>query len=426
MNKRALRSFVRRTEKLPVAKQFYRGLYHLAACLIEVYARFHPELKQVFLRGSYARGSFRPGLSDLDFVLVVGSDCGDRELYRTLRQIERRFAQFRRLVPFLGELEILEEDTFPYWLQFAADRQDLRRPGGSPMPVDAPGQKELLRKAVADFVYLWLPNLTRWGRPELDRLFAKLSRLAGFSTPVFPREGDVRWAQTLYLLQFFEKACARLAPAQGTLLPLEKGRPVDLPAGLASGRDSIRTYLESRFDSRECLVVFHQEKLHSESLRACRESAVPPVLFTPSLFKFYLAYVSPLHAVSLTRDRNVWGEDIEDELSFSESDFEQGMQFSVALLMSNVLTRSVEPENAELHLLGWYLRYRRYFEEGAKDVYFHEVLDAYKKRDPAFFARINKVLENPDEASLFEMYRKIARDLLPGSKGPTERPREAP
>ena len=94
-----------------------------------------------------------------------------------------------------------------------------------------------------------------------------------------------------------------------------------------------------------------------------------------------------------------------------ESSLRIGMVASASAVLSYVLTNPVEPELAELHLLGWYLRFKRYFEDGVREVYFHEILEGYREKDPTFHRLLVETLERPNPPTLFSLYRQIARDI---------------
>ena len=214
--KRALRTLVLKTEAFPPLGGLYRALYHIAVGVVTILIRAHPEFHALFLRGSYARGDFRPGRSDLDFVFVTRKGLDDNTLFRLLSRTRRAFSLLKAVVPFLGEFEILEEETFRSWLAHNPDRKELRSPGRDPLAdLEDPRELELLRKDLTDFVYLWQPNLTVWNQSELDRLFDKTTRLCGLSTPSLSNTTYRRWQQTAYLLQHFDQACRSWRPARG-------------------------------------------------------------------------------------------------------------------------------------------------------------------------------------------------------------------
>ena len=409
--KRALRTLVLKTEAFPPLGGLYRALYHIAVGVVTILIRAHPEFHALFLRGSYARGDFRPGRSDLDFVFVTRKGLDDNTLFRLLSRTRRAFSLLKAVVPFLGEFEILEEETFRSWLAHNPDRKELRSPGRDPLAdLEDPRELELLRKDLTDFVYLWQPNLTVWNQSELDRLFDKTTRLCGLSTPSLSNTTYRRWQQTAYLLQHFDQACRSWRPARGAarvaMVPNLK-----LPTHLSSYSEQLRSFVQSPFDEGDCFAVFKSGLVSPDLLAVCGSSQNVPRFFTPESLRFYLAQVSPLHAVSLERDRRVWGTDIVEELSLEDGAFRQGMRYAAAAMLSSALTKPVEVELAEVHLVGWYLRYKRYLEDGVRESYFHEVLQAYSEEKPRYYEKVKNVLARPDALSLFGLYRRAAQDI---------------
>lgn len=417
--KKEIRAFVCATAHLPIPGLLYRGLYHLMAGLCRLYARISPGVVALHFRGSYARGDFQPGISDLDVLVVVDSELKDENAFRLSGRLRRHYRIAKRLVPFLGELEILESETAAAWFQFAEDRFDFRPAPHLPAnEVEAVSELERVRKALSDFIYLWQPSLNRWGERELQRLSHKIGKKIPSSpepqTPTI-RPSD-RWTETLRLLALFAEV-PHEAQAGELRSPVKNLQQLDeLPEPLCKHHELVLSFARSPFDFKDCIVVLRDEytceKACAELLKDLYHSALRPKILNPSSLKIYLQCISPLHALSLARDIHIWGDRKPwTDLNLGGQAFDFGVRCEAATALPLPYSEELDLSNLEFLLLGRLLRLKRLLSDGVGEVYFHEILEHYQRTEPDFYEQLSTLLDTPTPLSAFRMVRRLSKDL---------------
>ena len=81
----------------------WRGLYFINYFLAKQYLLRFTKAKHVFLKGSYARGDFKPLLSDIDFVLIFPDD---------VKHIDSPLLKVRRFAPLVKDIDCFSERGF--------------------------------------------------------------------------------------------------------------------------------------------------------------------------------------------------------------------------------------------------------------------------------------------------------------------------
>ena len=107
------RRVVRRTAHWPLLGRLYRGYYALALVGLRYWLQNQPEALGLYARGSYARGDWVAGRSDLDLSLVLR---GGLRAQQSLQFVERwqRFQPFYvGWFPMAHDSELLREEWLP-------------------------------------------------------------------------------------------------------------------------------------------------------------------------------------------------------------------------------------------------------------------------------------------------------------------------
>jgi len=281
-------------------------------------------------------------------------------------------------------------------------------------PFRPPSDLEKTAQALSDYVFIFLPNITLWERLERQRLAQKIFKNCGQKQA--PLESDP-WELASAVCTRVEEACRDLewdAPNRPWSLQ-QRVASCPLPHWLNPWRGQLAGVIASPFDASECLVVVEDNSVSCfprDLVRAVCEHSDQPRLLGRASLRCFLNLVSPLQAMSLVADRAVWGsEDLIADVGFQERYFHDGMKRSAALILSRICTFELPSEDLEMVLLGWFFRVKRYLEDGAQEVYFHEILEHYEIADPELYDRLRACLERPDAVRDFELMRILADDL---------------
>jgi len=99
----------------PVFDWICAQLYKVVLSLYTGMLRFYPQIKRVYLRGSFSgRDDWVPFLSDLDTTIII-KDMDRAETFLFLKRFWRSSGRFKRIFPILGEIEILSEEEEKKW-----------------------------------------------------------------------------------------------------------------------------------------------------------------------------------------------------------------------------------------------------------------------------------------------------------------------
>ncbi|MBI4386904.1 MAG: hypothetical protein HY551_05950 [Elusimicrobia bacterium] len=101
--------FVLRSRGLRPVRRFYRSLYVLAELLMRRLAEADPNVSFCRSWRGWRRGDWNPGVSDLDFLLAAKALSGQAGL-RWVGRFWNFHARWKRIIPFLGEILVAEED----------------------------------------------------------------------------------------------------------------------------------------------------------------------------------------------------------------------------------------------------------------------------------------------------------------------------
>jgi predicted nucleotidyltransferase len=410
---RELRRFIIWSTGFQPFSVVYRSLYHLAVRLFSQWTRLQPEVSCLLVRGSYSRNDFKPGLSDIDFLLLIKSDLGSTRTHRFVNFFRRRFALIKRFIPFLGEVEILGQEHFLCWQYYACDRFDLVTVvGETPTCLPPLEDEELLLKALTDFMYFLLPNAESWFASEVGRLCQKIHRCLRCTAPDLTSE---RWIQVAEVLLALNRSC------EGC--PLNDGEPggrsekvesVELPSELTRWTDEILQVVIPPYAPNDYLVVVRAEirtdKLGALIKRLC-ETRERPRIFTPLTLQRFLTTVSFVEGQSLARHRQTWGPlDLLENLVWDKEATERAVLVNSAFILAYVTSQS-HPVGSLSNLLIWFLRNLLFLETTKIVLDEDEVIELSEHRHADLNEKRLRAVAQGTEEAHFELYRTIAHYL---------------
>ena len=331
-----LRRAVARSAGYGRLNDLYCGFYDKAvASLAE---GLHPlgGIVSLLSRNSYADGSYTPGISDIDLVVIVDDTLETGELRQLLADIGVQGKRFRRRFPMLGELPVYTRYGFDMACQLGAPLSETyawRCEWGDARVLDtivaspAMSKEEVLARAIQVYINGFHNNVhaalaRRRARPSLavqraarkvERELSKLGALPG-----------IAWQGTMAeiihsVFRANHKAVmsAPLDTAAHTWPLVEEGERATelildeaaaLPGGLISVVQGIKGrepcyIVDDGLDARGIGVILARIKSDDAIERRFR-------LLSRALFTYYLRNLNPVMYYRLASARSVAGEDI--------------------------------------------------------------------------------------------------------------------
>lgn len=215
MPPRALRQMVRtsvvKTNAYWPLGNCSRSLYAAAIKVFVRAFRDRKEVLQIYLCNGMAGAEWIPGLSDIDFTIVMRSGLSDEEEFDFLESFWRDYRSLKFFFPMLGEVEILDENALSPWLEHGCCSPQsrpwalLNGHGEGVVPKGSAGwQRRALNCAMWIYLDLYAPCLTL---PDsyINRrdLWRRARRILRFLGPILPEEShcadDCDPAETLDL-----------------------------------------------------------------------------------------------------------------------------------------------------------------------------------------------------------------------------------
>lgn len=86
----------------------------------------YPAIKSVSLRAGLVERQWVPGLSDIDFTIVLDGTLSNEEQLIFLRDFWRRFTMLKRRFPMIGEVDILNDSHIASWARFGLPGHSTR------------------------------------------------------------------------------------------------------------------------------------------------------------------------------------------------------------------------------------------------------------------------------------------------------------
>ena len=116
-----LQQFVVRTNSIPILRKRYVRFYQQAIKSVVRACQEFPQIETLYLRHSLTSEDWIPGLSDIDFSLII-KEVSTAEEITFLNSFWSKYAKLKFHFPFLGEVEISTRDELNNWLKFGGLR----------------------------------------------------------------------------------------------------------------------------------------------------------------------------------------------------------------------------------------------------------------------------------------------------------------
>lgn len=163
------RRFVLRTKNWPGLKNIYQGGYDLGLSLATSGLKSHRDVLAVLLRRGREGRNWVPGLSDYDLTILT-DPIEPSQMMRFLEETWAKYKRMKRVLPQLGETEIMNTDEFADFLTFGPMpsgalkyREPLFvRPGATQVDnlqqtFRHSGEREVILDALSRYVWFFFP-----------------------------------------------------------------------------------------------------------------------------------------------------------------------------------------------------------------------------------------------------------------------------
>lgn len=137
---------VLKTQDIKPLRGLYRAVYSMGETVFRFSARLAGNVAACDTWRGWKRGDWKPGISDLDFI-VIARDLSGEAGKRWLQGFWRRYARLKRAIPFLGEAMVLLENERRDYFDFGGIRA-LELPGTRRSRPSAPDNKPRLELAL--------------------------------------------------------------------------------------------------------------------------------------------------------------------------------------------------------------------------------------------------------------------------------------
>jgi hypothetical protein len=383
-----LRDFVRFTHRWPVLGAAYRGIYRAAADSVAQLAKRHPQIAGIYVRNSYALGTWEAGRSDIDFT-VIWREPQEEEIAAFHSAYTKLQARFR----MLGEVEMIDALHLDGWTKYGFSglhsRDWKKLAGNHELQCQYGGSESLdrVRHGVAVYRYQFLKYF--WEQPRgmaAERAAAKVVRTLGGKS-VKEDHSDRLLEQCMAALSQAVRATA--VPSDDAFVDCDlfigtASPPATMPCAPAPSLAGVRAVVTSAADGAQKHVLVDDDF----DLAIVKSLYPGAIVWNPTVFCFYLSFVDPLEYFALLRERIVcYGEDpFREPLAITES----ALRGTICNYAVDMLTYPYRKDVATLPakdfqniLYGWYLRTLRYFEEGTLDFNYCTLREYFRNRHPA-------------------------------------------
>lgn len=357
----------------------------------------HRSISGVYIRNSYALGTWEPGRSDIDLT-VIWPDPREREILQFLDS----YSKLQQRFPMLGEVEIIDANHFGAWAMHGFtglhSGQWKKIAGTHRAEYSYRGSEQLdrLRHAVSVYRYVFLRYL--WGNAPahiLERAAEKIAKLAG-NAPVPKSNAD---GLLRYCLNELSRSIKTIA------LPVAEPR-LDVTAIVGRLEPPRMAVPFPAAKGVRCVVAPHVSRAQKHvliegdfDLQEIKTNYPDGVLWNRNLFDFYLSHVDPIEYFAMLRERAVFfGQDpFSEALPLSD----EALRETICQYATHMLTYPYRMDLGRLPdlefdniLCGWYLRTLRYFEDGTLDYDYRTLRDYFGIRfshHPSRFALLHSV-----------------------------------
>lgn len=104
-----------KTSQNKVVQSFWRALYSASFLGAKILCLRYAGAKQLYLKGSYARGDYAPLLSDIDLLLVFEKASGE-----TLAKVKRKTGLIKKLFPLVKDIDCYTEAELKERIQYGS------------------------------------------------------------------------------------------------------------------------------------------------------------------------------------------------------------------------------------------------------------------------------------------------------------------
>jgi hypothetical protein len=349
--KALIRTIVVRTNPFPPFNRLNRLPYALAIRRIMRLAESFPGIVSVYLRHGLTRSDWEPGLSDIDFTIVLSGDQSALQEYETVQNFMAAYRALKRWFPMLGEVEILSEKCCSAWSRFSirgfeAGEWRLLHGTHTVKPAFIKNdtsmikvsldhacwiyENHILQRFFADGVDAWIEKqaLQRLARKMLR--YAQVESIAGKQEQiVLPNSASAIVLQVLDILDAQVREVPQ-RPAQEQPSPDSFPHLSDQsahPACHAEKFAELHAYdsiiLSVILSYSTSFIILRDDnplstlKDRLEEIRAiCRANDIQPRIMTRSVFCYYLQFYRPQVCLNLLNYRHVlFGADLLEQIA---------------------------------------------------------------------------------------------------------------
>jgi hypothetical protein len=461
--KALIQTIVVGTNPFPPFNRLNRLPYALAIRRIKRLAESFPGISSVYLRHGLTRPDWEPGLSDIDFSIVLNGDLSAGQEYENVQKFMASYHSLKRWLPMLGEVEMLSEKCCSVWSRFSirgseAGEWRLLHGTATVKPVFVRTAASMTKASLDHACWIYEGHILKrfyaagangWiEKKALLRLVRKMLRYAHVESIAGAQEQstlpDDASSIVLHVLDILDaqvrEALQRLAPESappGSLphVSSQSARPAYEAEKFAELRACEPIILSVILSYATSFIILTddiplstlQDKL--EEIRAiCRAQDIQPRIMTRSVFCYYLQYYRPQVCLNLLKNRQVlFGADLLEQMaepnaqSLADELLNQTLNIMLAPAR-HVPTHSSRTKDQAWTVDAWRGAFLRlYFDAGMVGSHRPSV-QACQLRYPELCSEIRQLAENREggedhahavhallRRSAFEINEKIAR-----------------
>jgi len=394
-----------------------------------------------YVRSGLAEGTWTPGLSDVDPLVVVGADLELDAERRTARDFSAAYGRLRRVFPMLGELEMVNAQHLGARIGNGADAgaaSSWLRLGDVPeLGGGTPDATDWRLAALRAYRYHLLPWCwaDRSDDPRtplvLGRAQAKLGRALGLQAEAAPVDRPPHEV----LLSALESLSTHLAERPGIERATDVGSDAvqafetpDVQRGELVDRlpEACLRAIESAVaptEAPERMYVVLRDDGGNDDRRRCAEAVLEcldcPVIVDRQVFADLLLFVDPLEHFTLLGARTVLHG--ADPLPLPQRLDDRTLHRSVLGYAVYMLGYPYSGDWCQLSdekfrnvLLGWFVRTAAYFASGVIESDFERQCDIYRTRFPELAAQIDPETGAGPPELRFSVLRSLAHEIYEG------------
>ena len=179
-----IRYITLKTNNTPPFTQINKIPYIIAQKVFLKTIKKFSQIKSAYLRHSMSQGDFKPGLSDIDYTLIL-SECGYEIEFEFREKFLTEYLKLRKFFPMLGEIEVIPENNFELWSKIGyrgKQTKNWRLIHGRESRItkihEEPNKQDLLDEALTRYLGFYMPKIEK--NPDylrkkiLDRIGKKI------------------------------------------------------------------------------------------------------------------------------------------------------------------------------------------------------------------------------------------------------------